>query len=96
MNALWDGDVVALLDFEFAMLGPAEIDVCRLVGDLVSDDGTSIDPDASYTAAAAGRVAACSAASWSMSPIATRAPWAAKTSARASPIPRAPPVMVTV
>lgn len=47
MNALWDeGNVVALLDFEFAMLGPAEIDLCRLVGDLVSDDGTSIDPDA--------------------------------------------------
>src|SRR4051794_7071964 len=28
VNALWDdGDVVALLDFEFAMLGPAEVDL---------------------------------------------------------------------
>ena len=51
MNALWDGDVVALLDFEFAMLGPAEIDLCRLVWDgLVSEDGTSIDPGASAAA----------------------------------------------
>ena len=31
MNALWDGEVVALLDFEFAVLGPVEIDLCRLV-----------------------------------------------------------------
>jgi len=46
MNALWDGDVVALLDFEFALLGPAEIDLCRLVSDLVSDDGTGLDADA--------------------------------------------------
>ena len=30
MNALWDGEVVALLDFEFAVLGPVEIDLCRL------------------------------------------------------------------
>jgi aminoglycoside phosphotransferase (APT) family kinase protein len=52
VNALWDdGDVVALLDFEFAMLGPAEIDLCRLVWDgLVSEDGTSIDPDAGAAA----------------------------------------------
>src|SRR5207253_8867206 len=33
MNALWDGEVVALPDFEFAVLGPVEIDLCRLVGD---------------------------------------------------------------
>ena len=40
MNALWDGEVVALLDFEFAVLGPAEIDLCRLVCEaLVSEDG---------------------------------------------------------
>ena len=30
-NVLWDGEVVALLDFEFAVLGPVEIDLCRLV-----------------------------------------------------------------
>lgn len=29
MNALWDGEVIALLDFEFAVLGPVEIDLCR-------------------------------------------------------------------
>jgi scyllo-inosamine 4-kinase len=40
MNALWDGAVVALLDFEFAVLGPVEIDLCRLVCEaLVSEDG---------------------------------------------------------
>jgi len=50
MNALWDGDVVALLDFEFALLGPAEIDLCRLVSDLVADDGMSVDPDAGAAA----------------------------------------------
>ncbi len=50
MNALWDDDVVSLLDFEFALLGPSEIDLCRLVSDLVSDDGTSIDPDAGAVA----------------------------------------------
>jgi scyllo-inosamine 4-kinase len=50
MNALWDGDVVALLDFEFALLGPAEIDLCRLVSDLVSEDGASLDPDAGAAA----------------------------------------------
>jgi aminoglycoside phosphotransferase (APT) family kinase protein len=33
MNALWDGEVVALLDFEFAVLGPVEIDSCRLVAE---------------------------------------------------------------
>ena len=49
---MWDdGDVVALLDFEFAMLGPAEIDLCRLVWDgLVSEDGTTVDPEASAAA----------------------------------------------
>ena len=46
-----DGDVVALLDFEFAMLGPAEIDLCRLVWDgLVSEDGTTTDPQAGAAA----------------------------------------------
>jgi scyllo-inosamine 4-kinase len=28
MNALWNGEIVALLDFEFAVLGPVEIDLC--------------------------------------------------------------------
>ena len=47
MNALWDGEVVALLDFEFAVLGPVEIDLCRLVCEaFVSEDGHSTDPDA--------------------------------------------------
>src|SRR5205085_6742211 len=56
MNALWDGEVVALLDFEFAVLGPVEIDLCRLVAEaLVSDSGHSSDPDA---AAAAFAIAA--------------------------------------
>ena len=51
VNALWDGDVVALLDFEFAMLGPAEIDLCRLAWEaLLSDDGTSTDPHAGAAA----------------------------------------------
>src|SRR6478736_6362727 len=40
MNVLWDGEVIALLDFEFAVLGPVEIDLCRLVCEaLVSADG---------------------------------------------------------
>jgi aminoglycoside phosphotransferase (APT) family kinase protein len=56
MNALWDGEVVALLDFEFAVLGPVEIDLCRLVAEaLVSDNGHSTDADA---AAAAFAIAA--------------------------------------
>ena len=47
MNALWDGGVVALLDFEFAVLGPVEIDLCRLVCEaLVSEDGQRSDNDA--------------------------------------------------
>jgi aminoglycoside phosphotransferase (APT) family kinase protein len=47
MNALWDGDVVALLDFEFAVLGPVEIDLCRLVLEsVVSEDGQRTDPNA--------------------------------------------------
>src|SRR5204863_228122 len=46
MNALWDGEVVALLDFEFAVLGPVEIDLCRLVCEaLVSEDGRRSDND---------------------------------------------------
>jgi scyllo-inosamine 4-kinase len=53
MNALWDGEVVALLDFEFAVLGPVEIDLCRLVCEaLASDDGQSADQDAVAVASA--------------------------------------------
>ena len=51
MNALWDGAVVALLDFEFAVLGPAEIDLCRLVCEArVSDDGEPVDSPAGAAA----------------------------------------------
>ena len=39
--------------------------------------------------------AVCSASSDSMSPIATRAPWAISAAAVARPIPRAPPVIAT-
>jgi aminoglycoside phosphotransferase (APT) family kinase protein len=46
MNALWDGEVVAVLDFEFAVLGPVEIDLCRLVSEaLASEDGQRSDND---------------------------------------------------
>src|SRR3954466_8772372 len=51
MNALWSGEVVALLDFEFAVLGPVEIDLCRLVSEaLVSEAGHGTDPDAAAVA----------------------------------------------
>jgi aminoglycoside phosphotransferase (APT) family kinase protein len=51
--ALWDGEVVALLDFEFAVLGPVEIDLCRLVCEaLVSEDGQRSDDDAGAAALA--------------------------------------------
>src|SRR5262245_60985246 len=51
MNALWDGEVVALLDFEFAVLGPVEIDLCRLVCEaVVSADGQRSDNDAGAAA----------------------------------------------
>jgi aminoglycoside phosphotransferase (APT) family kinase protein len=51
MNALWDGEVVALLDFEFAVLGPVEIDLCRLVSEaLFSEDARRSDPDAGAVA----------------------------------------------
>lgn len=51
MNAIWDGSVVALLDFEFAMLGPAEIDLCRLVCEArVSDDGQRVNSEAGVSA----------------------------------------------
>jgi scyllo-inosamine 4-kinase len=51
MNALWDGEVVALLDFEFAVLGPVEIDLCRLVCEaLVSEDGQRSNYDAGAAA----------------------------------------------
>lgn len=47
MNALWDAEVVALLDFEFAVLGPIEIDLCRLVGEArVSEEGRHVDAKA--------------------------------------------------
>ena len=53
MNALWDGGVVALLDFEYAVLGPVEIDLCRLVCEArVSDDGRLVDSEAGDAAAA--------------------------------------------
>lgn len=51
MNALWDGEVVALLDFEFAVLGPFEIDLCRLVCEAcVTDDGHRIESEAGNAA----------------------------------------------
>ena len=51
MNALWDGEVVALVDFEFAVLGPVEIDLCRLVCEaLISEDGQRSDNDAGAAA----------------------------------------------
>jgi aminoglycoside phosphotransferase (APT) family kinase protein len=51
MNALWDGEVVALLDFEFAVLGPVEIDLCRLVYEArVSDEGQRVDSEAGAAA----------------------------------------------
>src|SRR5262249_39074133 len=51
MNAMWDGEVVALLDFEFAVLGPVEIDLCRLVCEaLVSGDGKRSDNTAGAAA----------------------------------------------
>ena len=47
MNALWDGEVVALLDLEFAVLGPVEIDLCRLVCEArVSEEGRRVDSEA--------------------------------------------------
>ena len=53
MNALWDGDVVALLDFEFALLGPVEIDLSRLLLEsLVPADGRPPDPEAGAAAVA--------------------------------------------
>ncbi|MFD0560115.1 scyllo-inosamine 4-kinase [Stackebrandtia endophytica] len=51
MNALWDGEVVALLDFEFAVLGPVEIDLSRLVGEArVSEEGQLVDSEAGTAA----------------------------------------------
>lgn len=51
MNALWDGEVIALLDFEFAVLGPVEIDLCRLVCEArVSEDGQRVDSEAGAAA----------------------------------------------
>ena len=39
MNALWDGTIVALLDVEFAVLAPIEIDLCRLVYESCVSEG---------------------------------------------------------
>lgn len=51
MNALWADEVVALLDFEFAVLGPVEIDLCRLVCEArVSDEGHRVDSEAGAAA----------------------------------------------
>lgn len=51
MNALWDGEVVSLLDFEFAVLGPIEIDLSRLLCEtLVSDEGQRLDSAAGEAA----------------------------------------------
>lgn len=51
MNALWDGEVVALLDFEFAVLGPIEIDLCRLLYEArVSDEGHYMESEAGNAA----------------------------------------------
>jgi scyllo-inosamine 4-kinase len=52
MNALWDGEVVvALLDFEFAVLGPVEIDLCRLVCEArVSEEGQRCESEAGAAA----------------------------------------------
>lgn len=51
MNALWDGEVVALLDFEFAVLGPVEIDLYRLVCEArVSEEGRRVDSEAGRAA----------------------------------------------
>ncbi|MFC4335884.1 phosphotransferase family protein [Salininema proteolyticum] len=51
MNALWDGEVVALLDFEFAVLGPVEIDLSRLVCEAcVSEEGRPVDSEAGAAA----------------------------------------------
>lgn len=51
MNALWDGEVVALLDFEFAVLGPVEIDLCRLICEAcVSEEGQRVDSEAGAAA----------------------------------------------
>ena len=51
MNALWRGEVVALLDFEFAVLGPVEIDLCRLVSEAqVSEAGDGADANVAAVA----------------------------------------------
>jgi aminoglycoside phosphotransferase len=53
VNALWDGEVVSILDFEFAVLGPVEIDLCRLLWEgLVSEDWPNPDRDAGAAAVA--------------------------------------------
>lgn len=51
MNALWKEKVIALLDVEFAVLGPVEIDLCRLVCEAcVSSDGYQVDSKAGNAA----------------------------------------------
>lgn len=47
MNALWDGGVSAVLDLEFALLGPVEVDLARLLLEvLVTEDGELVDSPA--------------------------------------------------
>lgn len=54
MNALWDdrtGEVVSLLDVKFAVLGPVEVDLCRLVCEAqVTEDGELTELEAGSTA----------------------------------------------
>lgn len=51
MNALWDGEVIALLDFEFAVLAPVEIDLCRLVCEArVGEAGNRVETEAGAVA----------------------------------------------
>lgn len=51
MNALWKGEVVSLLDFEYAVLGPVEIDLCRLIVEAsVTDDGECLESAAADAA----------------------------------------------
>ncbi|WP_223148568.1 phosphotransferase [Auritidibacter ignavus] len=51
MNALWCGEIIALLDFEFAVLGPVEIDLCRLICEAyVSEDGQRVESEAGAAA----------------------------------------------
>lgn len=47
MNALWDDGVTALLDFEYAVRAPVEIDLCRLVCEAgVTEEGELVGSEA--------------------------------------------------